>query len=140
MGQRRNLHRIKEAAKDYNLVITGDNIPRLSIEELGLLYHSASLLVYASFYEGFGLPILDAFSCALPVITSNVSSMPEVGGDAALYVNPEDLEDIKAKIKDALEDKDLRESIIKKGYMQVKKFSWEKAANQTADLYRGLMK
>lgn len=138
VGERRNLKRIKEATADYNLVIAGQTIPLLGIDELPLLYSSAQVLLYCSLYEGFGLPILDAFTAGIPVITSNVSSMPEVGGDAALYVDPENVEDIKKKLQDVIKDKALREELIKKGSEQVKKFSWEKAARETAAVYKGL--
>lgn len=138
IGERRNLNRIKEAAKGYNLVISGKDIPWLDLEELELLYNSASVLVYCSLYEGFGIPILDAFACGLPVITSNTSSMPEVGGTAALYVNPYNTEDIRNKIKQVMTDKDLKNEMIKKGFAQVKKFSWEKCAQQTVEIYKSL--
>lgn len=138
IGERRNLQRIKEATKDYNLVIAGQTIPWLDTLELELLYASADVLLYCSLYEGFGIPLLDSFLVGVPVITSNVSSMPEVGGDAVLYVDPLDLEDIKEKLRLVLEDKDLKANMIKKGFEQVKKFSWEKAAEQTADIYRKL--
>lgn len=140
IGERRNLKRIKEATKDYNLVIAGQTIPWLGIDELELLYCSASVLVYCSLYEGFGIPILDAMSCGLPVVTSNVSSMPEVGGDAAVYVNPTNVEDIEKKLNLVMNDSDLREELIKKSFQQVKKFSWEKCAEETANLYRKIMK
>lgn len=139
IGERRNLTRIKEACKDYYLVIAGQTIPWLSLEELELLYGGAATLLYASLYEGFGIPILDAFSVGCPVITSNVSSMPEVGGKGALYVDPLNAEDIKRLIKLAMEDKDLREDLIKKGFAQAKKFSWEQAARETAEVYHNLM-
>lgn len=139
VGERRNLQRIKQAAKGYNLVVSGKDIPWLDIAELGMLYYSANALAYCSLYEGFGIPILDAFTCGLPVITSNISSMPEVGGNGAIYVDPTDLDDISAKIKNVLEDKDLREVMIKNGFEQVKKFSWEKVAFETAEVYRRLM-
>lgn len=140
IGERRNLARIKEASNDYNLIIAGQSLPWLAIEELPLLYGSADVLVYCSLYEGFGLPILDSFCVGVPVITSNVSSMPEVGGSAALYVNPLNVEDIKNKLMELMADKDLQKDLIKKGFEQVKKFSWEKAANQTAEVYRGLIR
>lgn len=139
IGERRNLQRIKEAAKDYNLVIAGKDIPWLDSLELELLYQSASVLVYCSLYEGFGIPILDAFSCGLPVVTSNVSSMPEVGGDTALYADPYKTDDIKNKIGLLINDRKLREERIKKGFERVKQFSWEKTAQETAILYRGLV-
>ena len=139
IGERRNLTRIKEACKDYNLVIAGQTIPWLNLIELELLYCSAKVLLYASLYEGFGLPILDAFACGLPVITSNVSSMPEVGGDAAMYVDPYNVEDIRKKLTEVIDEKELRENMVKKGFQQVKKFSWEKAARQTAQVYQRLI-
>lgn len=140
VGERRNLNRIKEACKDYNLVITGQTIPWLEIDELELLYQLASVLLYASVYEGFGVPILDAFSSKLPVITSNISSMPEIGGDAAIYVDPFKVEDIKKKLDLIMKDDSLRKSMIKKGLKRVKEFSWEKCANQTMEVYRSLVK
>lgn len=140
VGERRNLERIKEACRGYNLVIAGQTIPWLNLEELGLLYSSAQVLVYCSLYEGFGLPILDAFSCGIPVITSNVSSMPEVGGKAALYVDPYSLEDIKEKLGNVLNDKNLKEEMVKKGFQRAKQFSWEKAARETAEVYKELMR
>ncbi len=140
VGERRNLRRIKEAAKDYHLVIAGETLPWLSIEELELLYSSAEVLLYCSLYEGFGIPILDAFASGLPVITSNISSMPEVGGEAANYVNPSSVFDIKKKLDLVINDKNLKEELIKKGLERVKQFSWKKTALETALVYRRLMK
>ncbi len=138
IGERRNLSRVKEAAKDYSLVIAGQSLPWLGIDELELLYNCATALLYPSLYEGFGLPILDSFACGLPVISSNVSAMPEVGGEAALYVDPLKTEDIKNKLDMVMGDKSLREDMIKKGFERVKLFSWEKAARETAEVYRRL--
>lgn len=140
VGERRNLKRIKQACKDYNLVIAGITLPWLSIDELELLYNSAEVLVYCSLYEGFGIPILDAFSAGLPVITSNVSSMPEVAGDAAMFVDPYNLADIKEKLDLVMNDKKLQEKLVKNGFERVKQFSWEKAAKQTAQVYERLLK
>ncbi len=140
IGERRNLKRIKEASKDYHLVIAGQTIPWLEIDELELLFSSATVLLYASLYEGFGLPILDCFACGVPVITSNISSIPEVGGDAAIYVDPLNAEDIKRKLKLIMENKEIREDLIKKGFEQVKKFSWEKCARETAEVYREVIR
>ncbi|EKD86692.1 MAG: group 1 glycosyl transferase [uncultured bacterium] len=100
-------------------------------EDLPSLYKSAEFFILPSLYEGFGLPVLEAMSYGCPVITSNVSSLPEAGGDGALYVDPEDANDIASKMKKLLEDDELREDLIKKGYNQVKKFSWEKSARET---------
>ena len=136
IGERRNLKRVKEACQGYDLMISGIDTPMLSDEEMPLLYCAASILLYPSLYEGFGLPILEAMSCGIPVITSDVSSMPEVGGDAAVYVDPHNVEDIKKKLKNVMEDEELRKELIDKGFTQAKKFSWEKTAKETADVYR----
>lgn len=136
IGERRNLKRIKEACKNYSLIVAGQNVPWQSYEKLPLLYSAATVLLYPSLYEGFGLPILEAFACGTPVITSNVSSMPEVGGEAAEYVNPESVVDIENKLRIVMEDKKKRESMIKKGFSQAKKFSWQKCAEETAEVYK----
>lgn len=139
IGERRNLKRIKQACIDYDLVITGVDIPWLdNLEELELLYNSAKVLIYASLYEGFGIPILDSFACGVPVIISNISSMSEVGGDAAIFVDPYNVDDIKKKLAMIWNDDDLRDEMIRKGFKQVKKFSWEKAAHETAQVYKKL--
>lgn len=139
IGERRNLKRVKEASKGYHLIVAGVDIPWLSSGELPLLYNCARVLLYPSLYEGFGLPILEAMSCGTPVVTSNISSMPEAGGNGALYVDPLDTEDIKKKLKEVFENDDLRKELITKGFEQVKKFSWEKCAKETAEIYRRLV-
>lgn len=139
IGDRRNLKRVKDVTKGYPLIITGETIPHVNHQDFPLLYCASKLLLYPSFYEGFGLPILEAMACGVPVITSNISSMPEVGGDAAIYVKPEDVEDITKKFKMVVEDKDLRKEMISKGFEQAKKFTWEKCARETAELYRRLV-
>ncbi len=103
-------------------------------EELIWLYQHAVCFVLPSLYEGFGLPVLEAMKYGCPVITSNVSSLPEAGGDAALYVNPENTQDIKEKILLFLENDKLRNEHIEKGYQQVKKFSWKKTAQKTLEV------
>lgn len=109
-------------------------------EELSGLYKNALCFILPSLYEGFGLPVLEAMQYGCPVITSNISSLPEAGGDAALYVNPEDVDDIASKIKTLVENKKLREDLIKKGYNQVKKFSWEKTARETLNVLEEVVK
>lgn len=109
-------------------------------DELDTFYKHALCYVLPSLYEGFGLPVLEAMQRGCPVITSNVSSLPEAGGDAALYVDPKDADDIAAKIKKLINDKKLREELIEKGKKQVKKFSWEKAAKETLQVLQSVAK
>ena len=104
-------------------------------DDLPLFYALAQVYLFPSLYEGFGLPILEAMACGCPVITSNVSSMPEVAGDAALLINPTSVEELIASIKKITTNKKLKETMQKKGYEQIKKFSWEKTAQQTAAVY-----
>lgn len=99
-------------------------------EELGEIVASAFAMVYVSLFEGFGIPIVEAMSCQVPVITSNVTSMPEAAGDAALLVNPLSVEEIAAAMKRLREDEALRQSLIEKGKEQITKFSWELTARK----------
>jgi len=104
------------------------------------LYSGALCLVYASLYEGFGLPILEGMKCGCPVITSNISSLPEVAGQAALLVDPLDTDEITRAINEIVNHKEKREELIKKGLAQVKKFSWEKTARETLKVYQEAVK
>ncbi len=100
------------------------------------LLNAASLFVFPSFYEGFGLSILEAMQQGTPVITSKVTSMPEVLGDAGILADPYDVKDIAKAIKKVLNNDALREELINKGYQQAKKFSWKKCAKETLQVYR----
>lgn len=107
-------------------------------KELPYFYKNAICLVYPSFYEGFGLPVLEAMSLGVPVICSNTSSLPEVGGDAPLYVVPDDENDLRKALIKIDKDKSLRDQLIKKGWVQAKKFSWRKSAQKLVKLYHNL--
>lgn len=139
IGSRRNLDNVKRAVGEYKLIVTGETLPWMNSSELALLYSSASCLLYPSFYEGFGLPILEAMSCGTPVITSDVSAMPEIGGSAPLYVDPNDVSDISEKIKIVMNDENTRNNLIAKGLERAKDFSWEKTANETIKVYQKLL-
>jgi glycosyltransferase involved in cell wall biosynthesis len=122
---------ILSAPAKYNVEEKVKFLDFVTDEELPDLYKNALCFVLPSLYEGFGLPVLEAMKNGCPVITSNVSSLPEAGGDAAEYFDPENVDEIAKKIEKVIADKKLREEMIKKGYQQVKKFSWEKTAKDT---------
>ncbi len=129
---------ILNAPKKYGVLERVKFIDNVSDGDLPGFYADASCFVLPSLYEGFGLPVLEAMQNGCPVITSNISSLPEAGGDAALYVNPLDTSDIADKIDKVLTDENLRAEMIKKGYEQVKKFSWEKTARETLKVLESL--
>ncbi len=122
---------ILEAPKKFGIKESVRFIDFVQDQELPSLYKNAKCFVLPSLYEGFGLPVLEAMKYGCPVVTSNVSSLPEAGGDAALYVDPQNVNDIAEKIDKVLSDPKLREEMVKKGHEQVKKFSWEKTARET---------
>ena len=105
-------------------------------EDLVALYNLATVYVQPSFYEGFGLPLLEAFACKLPVIASKIQAHVEIGGEAPLYVDPKKYEDFSEKIRMVMNDEKLRKDMISKGLDKVSEYSWDKTANETAEVYR----
>jgi glycosyltransferase involved in cell wall biosynthesis len=104
-------------------------------EHLPYFYNGCTVFVYPSLYEGFGLPPLEAMSCSTPVITSNVSSIPEVVGDGAILINPFDTEELKCAMERMLHDETLRTDTAKKGFERSREFTWEKTAAKTLNVY-----
>ena len=102
----------------------------MSVDELSKVIGGAYALVYASLFEGFGIPILEALQCDVPAIVSKTSSMPEVAGDAALMVDPNDVEDIAAKMHLIYKDEALRSKLIINARLQRAKFSWDQSAER----------
>lgn len=111
---------------------------KLNSEELNYCYKNALLFVYPSLYEGFGIPVLEAFYNKIPVIVSNSSSLPEVASNGALLFEPNDYLDLKVKINNLLINQELRASLINKGELREKEFSWEKHINATFNLYQSI--
>lgn len=125
-------HFLKEYSAHKKIHILG----YVPTEELVAIYNLALVTLLPSFYEGFGMTILESQACGTPVVTSNVSSMPEVAGDSAILVDPNNIEEICGAIKQISEDQRLREQLVKKGFDNIKRFSWEKTAQETVEIYR----
>jgi glycosyltransferase involved in cell wall biosynthesis len=135
----KNLGRLKSAFKkikaeeiDCELVMITEFV---SEEELDNLYKNALLFVFPSLCEGFGLPPLEAMKRGVAVVSSDTACLPEVLGKAVLYFNPLDINDMADKIKKALSDEDLRKDLIQKGFEQIKKYNWQKTAQETLEVY-----
>jgi glycosyltransferase involved in cell wall biosynthesis len=144
--------------KDLFVVCTGESFRESEIRlfgELGIrerlvhqraheavisqLYSRAAAFVFPSLYEGFGLPVLEAFTHGCPAVLSHASSLPEVGGAAAVYFDPHDLDAILDAVTRVVTDHRLREELIGKGYQQLQQFSWQTTADQTAEVYQSLL-
>jgi glycosyltransferase involved in cell wall biosynthesis len=107
----------------------------IEIEHLPHLYNASKLLVYPSFYEGFGLPPVEAMACGTPVITSNVTSIPEVLGDSAIFINPHDDDTLCSSMYNVLSNDELSEQLIMKGLVRSSELSWNKTARNTLVAY-----
>lgn len=145
---------------DYNMVVTGfrkfkfeedlrqiekiknkDKIKFCGFipdEDLPAIYNLADLHIFPSLYEGFGLPVLEAFACGCPVVTTKTGCTKEVTGDAAILADPYSINDIAEKMELVLTNNKLRESLVKKGFERVKEFSWEKCAHETIQVFHSL--
>jgi glycosyltransferase involved in cell wall biosynthesis len=127
------------AAMFHNHTLNKDRVEfkgHVSSGEMEQLLTEASLLVFPSFYEGFGLPPLEGMAHGCPVVVSNVSSLPEVCGDAAEYVDPEDIQSIADGMYKVLTEGSLRRSMIRKGFERSRRFSWEKSAKQHLEVLK----
>lgn len=150
-------YKIKKTGISHKLILTGKKswnyknvincIQRLNLQDevvfldyvsdldLPALYNAADLFVYPSIYEGFGIPPLEAMACGTPVVTSNISSLPEVVGEAGIMVNPWDIDDIAKALKQVLNNDELKYGIKIKCLKQAKKFNWVKCAEETLKVY-----
>lgn len=166
---RKNLHRIFQAfdgfkekhATPHKLILVGEKMMwddqielafknmmhkddviftgRLSEEELNRVYSAATALLYPSLYEGFGMPIIEAFASGTPVITSLSSAMPEVAGDAAVLIDPTRFEELVMAMDKIVFDDGVAQDLIAKGFERAKAFSWDDAADQTAHIIKSLL-
>ncbi|MEM9953591.1 MAG: glycosyltransferase family 1 protein [Chloroflexota bacterium] len=157
----RALKQLRDTGYDLHLVIAGgkgwlEDEMYQTLEETGLndvvhligyakdehlagLYSGAEAVVFPSLYEGFGFPVLEGMACGTPVVTSNVSSLPEVAGDVAIMVDPYDVEEIANAIRRVLDDSDLRAEMIRRGFEQASRFTWEKSARHLRDIYADVL-
>ncbi len=115
---------LNELEHKNQIILTG----RLSDEELNTWLSGALALTYIPYFEGFGIPLLEAMKCKTPILTSNVTSLPEVASDAAIYINPESIDDIGNGMSIIYNDEKLRIRLIEKGQKRLKDFSWDKSA------------
>lgn len=120
-----------DSAAKNRIVFTG-SIPD---NDLLCLYNGADVFVYPSFYEGFGLPPLEAMACGCPVVVSNAASLPEACGDAAYYIDPHNVNSIVEGINKVITDEGLKQELIQKGLKQVKMFNWDKTAKQFLSVF-----
>ncbi|EKE20099.1 MAG: glycosyl transferase group 1 [uncultured bacterium] len=130
------LHIIKDLGLVKDVVFTGYIIG----DELVPLFQGAEFFVMPSLYEGFGMTALEAFATNTPAILGEVSSLPEIAEDAALFVNPLDVNEITSAMTEFTTNKDLRESYAQKGLEQAKKFDWDKTANEILEIYKSFKK
>ncbi len=122
---------VYEQNLENDVIFTG----YLTDDDLVALYNLARVFIYPSLYEGFGLPILEAMACGTPVICSNTSSMPEVAGEAAMYIDPNNEKDIALALLEIIQDDRLAHSLSSKGKLWVNEFSWAKTAMETSKIY-----
>ena len=121
-----------------NLAGKVKHLPTLSEDDLVLAYNAALAFIYPSLYEGFGLPIIEAMACGTPVVASGVASIPEVGGDAALYFNPHEVDDMRAALEAVL-DPDRRKAMAENGRIRARQFTWDETARRWLEAYRRLL-
>lgn len=162
--KRKNIARLVEAFEsldaEWRLVLAGSNgyeaemilarieasparariavLGYVSPEELAEWYGRAMIFAFPSLDEGFGMPLLEAMAAGVPAVTSNRSALPEVAGDAALLVDPEDTDELAARLRELAGDQDLQTDLAEKGLARARLFTWEKAVRQTWDIYREL--
>lgn len=126
---------LQKLVQEKDVILTG----YVAEEDIVCLYNGAAVFAFPSLYEGFGLPILEAMACGTPVLTSNKYSMPEVAGDAAVLVDPENIEELAAGLKALLENSSWRDELREKGLVRARQFTWEKTAQETLAVYHEVM-
>jgi glycosyltransferase involved in cell wall biosynthesis len=126
---------IETAKSNPNIEFKSD----VSNDELVKIYNESMLFIFPSFYEGFGLPVLEGMACGAPVVCSDATSLSEVGGDAVVYCDPYDVGDIKEKMEMVLDDEKLQTEMIEKGLERAKQFTWEKSAKKHLEVFKEVL-
>lgn len=149
LNGRRDLHLIctggelsSEELRTFADAGVSDRVYSMYVDDtdLPLLYAQALMFVYPSKYEGFGIPVLDAFNAGCPVLLARASCFPEVGGNAALYFDPDDSEELYRTMSKLIDDGSIRERLVQAGAERVKNFTWSRCAEETANVYRSVVK
>jgi len=131
-GDKSWMQTIHESGLAQRIILTG----YVDDETLACLYSGASAFVYPSLYEGFGLPILEAMACGCPVICSDVASMPEVAGEAAIRIDPAGIDDLTAAIDLLSGDQHERQRLIARGFARAADFTWKRTAEKTLEVFQ----
>lgn len=126
------MNKIENSEYRKDIIVTGT----ISFEEIAVLHRNASVFVFSSLYEGFGIPVLEAFASKIPVVSAKNSSLSEIGGEACLYFDEKNSQDLADKIKIILSDNGLAKELVRKGNEQIKKFSWDKCAKETIEFIK----
>lgn len=129
---------IEECGAEFDGEKTIKYLGYIPAEDKSILLKNADCFVFPSLYEGFGLPVLEALSLGVPTVTSKISSLPEIAREAAVLIDPTDTKKIGEGIKKLLENKKFREKLVKRGLLKAKKFSWEKCARETLEVYKSV--
>jgi glycosyltransferase involved in cell wall biosynthesis len=128
----------EKLVKELNLTKQVKLLDLVSQENMPALYKNAVMFIYPSHYEGFGMPVLEAMNVGIPIITSKNSSLPEVGGDAVLYCNPDDIHDIAMVMKNVMLNKDLRDVLSYRAKEKARQFSWDKFTEKVLNIVKNL--
>lgn len=131
----RSIKKVNALIKNYNLDNKIIRVGQIDKNEIIAIYNLATIYIQPSFYEGFGLPILEAMSCGVPVVSSNGGSLPEVGGEAVVYFDPYNINQFESIVVEILENKSLQDKLSRLGLKQAEKFSWEEVAAKTLSVY-----
>ena len=126
---------VRETGMNNRIIFTGF----ISEKELDSLFRMADFLIYPSLYEGFGIPVLEAMSMGLPVLTSNTTAMPEVAGDAAYLVDPTNIEEMTSAMSELLKNRQRQEEMIEKGLERVRSYTWQNVSESYLKLYQEII-